>query len=120
MLTPGVDDTSQARLASEAAALRLACAGRVAPLLRPLVPLCTATFGVPVENPDAWPGTRAAAALIGARLAAECLLWSAAVVWSTVEGWREGRTLRTKVAAIVYLALAPVLAIGEAAFLPCV
>jgi hypothetical protein len=41
-------------------------------------------------------------------------------VWSTVEGWREGRTLRTKVAAIVYLALAPVLAIREAAFLPCV
>lgn len=73
---------------------------------------------VGAELDDVWPGTKAAAAIITMRLAAESLLWTAAVVWSTVEGWREGRTLRTKVAAIVYLVLAPVLAIREAAFLP--
>ncbi|BEI83424.1 hypothetical protein CcaverHIS002_0400280 [Cutaneotrichosporon cavernicola] len=113
-----LDDSSQTRLSSEAAALRLACAGRVAPLLRPLVPLCRATFGDAVDNSNAWPGTGAVVAVIGLRLAAESLLWSAAVVWASVEGWREGRTLRTKVTAIVYLALSPVLVIREAAFLP--
>lgn len=86
------------------------------------MPACRAVFGSPVEGGAAadgvWPGTRAAAAIIIMRLVTESLLWSAAVMWSTVEGWREGRTLRTKVAAIIYLVLAPVLAIREAALLP--
>ncbi|GMK58569.1 hypothetical protein CspeluHIS016_0600110 [Cutaneotrichosporon spelunceum] len=113
-----LDETARSRLTSEAAAVRSACTGRVAPLFRPLVPLCIETFGGPDADSKTWPGTRAAAAMIGVRLAAEFLLWSAALMWSSIEGWREGRTLRTKVAAIVYLALAPVLVIREAAFLP--
>lgn len=62
--------------------------------------------------------TGSAIALIAGHLALEATLgWGAAVAWAVIEGWREGRTLRTRVAAVVYLILAPVLALSDGALL---
>jgi hypothetical protein len=60
----------------------------------------------------------AGTALILGHLVLEAVLgWGAAVAWAVFEGWREGRTVRTRVAAVVYLILAPVLTLTDGALL---
>jgi len=68
------------------------------------------------------PGTpiapSAPVALIAGHLALEAVLgWGAAIAWAVIEGWREGRTVRTRVAAVVYVVLAPVLTLSDGALL---
>lgn len=116
-LTPAVSAFARDNVAEDVAALIKLCGdGRsVAPVLRPLLPVLCRAIG-PI--PEGWPGVRAAGVVIFSRVVLESVLWSAALAWATVEGWREGRTLRTRVAAVVYLSLAPVLALSDAAVLP--
>jgi hypothetical protein len=56
--------------------------------------------------------------MVAGHLALEGMLgWGAAVAWAVIEGWRDGRTVRTRVAAVVYLVLAPVLVLSDGALL---
>lgn len=99
------------RLAAEITTARAACtSGPLSPLLRLFTPLCRAALG----RDDASAGI----ALLGAHLVLEgVLLWGAALAWAASAGAREGRTLRTRVAAVVYLILAPVLVLHDGALL---
>ncbi|KAL1410590.1 hypothetical protein Q8F55_004607 [Vanrija albida] len=100
----------RARLAHEITAARAACAGGLSPLLKLFTPVCSAALG----RDDASAGI----ALLGGHLLLEgTLLWGAALAWAASAGAREGRTLRTRVAAVVYLILAPVLVLHDGALL---
>lgn len=103
----------RAGVAKDVAALLKLCADKrgVAPILRPFMPMLCGALGDGKS-------IRASVVILVFRVLLESLLWSAAVAWATLEGWREGRTMRTRVAAVVYLVMAPVLVLGDAAAIP--
>lgn len=75
-------------------------------------PVCNALYAGPST------GLVPTLAVLSGHLALEASMgWGAALAWAVIEGWREGRTTRTKIAAVVYMSLAPVLALSDGALL---